>query len=132
MLTSAFGASIAASIATAKGCGGISSGMTRTGVWQLRTKSRGHGEHEIGVGAVQPEQKLVDHLHGDLGPALDQIRTPAGHAAGVEEGRHLGTETDRLRRHRGDDTTQGARLSRFQMNGPPMQKPSTMNLSTPR
>src|SRR5258708_27766555 len=40
MLTSAFGASIAASMATAYGCAGISSGRIRTGVWQLRTKSR--------------------------------------------------------------------------------------------
>src|ERR1700681_583498 len=40
MLTSAFGASIAASIATAYGCAGISSGRINTGVWQLRTKSR--------------------------------------------------------------------------------------------
>src|SRR5437867_5273366 len=40
MLTSAFGASIAASIATAYGCAGISSGRISTGVWQLRTKSR--------------------------------------------------------------------------------------------
>ena len=40
MLTSAFGASIAASIATAYGCDGTSSGRIRTGVWHLRTKSR--------------------------------------------------------------------------------------------
>src|SRR5262245_13574879 len=40
MLTSAFGASIAASMATAYGCGGVSSGRISTGVWQLRTKSR--------------------------------------------------------------------------------------------
>src|SRR6266403_2391380 len=40
MLTSAFGASIAASMATAYGCAGISSGRIRTGVWQLPTKSR--------------------------------------------------------------------------------------------
>src|SRR5258705_315488 len=40
MLTSAFGASIAASMATLYGCAGISSGRISTGVWQLRTKSR--------------------------------------------------------------------------------------------
>src|SRR5262249_26970251 len=39
-LTSAFGASIAASMATAYGCAGMSSGRISTGVWQLRTKSR--------------------------------------------------------------------------------------------
>src|ERR1700691_2556990 len=40
MLTSALGASIADSMATAYGCAGTSSGRMRTGVWQLRTKSR--------------------------------------------------------------------------------------------
>src|SRR5207244_5980053 len=40
MLTSAFGASIAASMATAYGCAGISSGRISTGVWHVRTKSR--------------------------------------------------------------------------------------------
>src|SRR5581483_2109083 len=40
MLTSALGASIAVSMATAYGCDGISSGRISTGVWQLRTKSR--------------------------------------------------------------------------------------------
>src|SRR4026208_939979 len=39
-LTSAFGASIALSMATAYGWAGESSGRTRIGVWQLRTKSR--------------------------------------------------------------------------------------------
>src|SRR5436853_5213784 len=40
MLTSAFGASIALSIATAYGWAGESSGSTRIGFWQPRTKSR--------------------------------------------------------------------------------------------
>src|SRR5207249_11001827 len=40
MLTSAFGANMAHSIATAYGCAGTSSGRIRTGLWQLRTKSR--------------------------------------------------------------------------------------------
>src|SRR5579864_3471764 len=40
MLTSAFGASIALSMATAYGWAGASSGRTRIGVWQPRTKSR--------------------------------------------------------------------------------------------
>src|SRR4029077_17943839 len=40
MLTSAFGASIAVSMATAYGCAGISSGRISTGVWHVRTKSR--------------------------------------------------------------------------------------------
>src|SRR2546430_10889990 len=40
MLTSAFGASIAHSMAAAYGWAGTSSGRMRTGFWQLRTKSR--------------------------------------------------------------------------------------------
>src|SRR6185295_13006432 len=40
MLTSAFGASMAHSIATLYGCAGTSSGRINTGVWQVRTKSR--------------------------------------------------------------------------------------------
>src|SRR6476619_3179160 len=40
MLTSAVGASIAASMATEYGCAGISSGRISTGVWHVRTKSR--------------------------------------------------------------------------------------------
>src|SRR4026207_2249121 len=40
MLTSAFGASIAASMATAYGCAGISSDRISTGIWQFRTKLR--------------------------------------------------------------------------------------------
>ena len=36
----AFGASIAHSIAAANGCAGTSSGRTRIGFWQVRTKSR--------------------------------------------------------------------------------------------
>src|SRR4029077_3740937 len=40
MLTSAFGASIAASIAAAYGCAGMSSGRMRIGVRHVRTKSR--------------------------------------------------------------------------------------------
>ena len=40
MLSSAFGADIAHSMATASGCAGTSSGRISTGVWQLFTKSR--------------------------------------------------------------------------------------------
>src|SRR5262249_61788093 len=39
-LTCAFGARCTVSIATAYGCPGTSSGNTKIGVWQLRTKSR--------------------------------------------------------------------------------------------
>src|ERR1700681_3344835 len=34
-----------------------------------------HGEDEVGVGAEHLGQELLDPLHRDLGPALDQFRT---------------------------------------------------------
>src|SRR5947208_9791519 len=40
MVTSAFGARLATSIATLYGCAGTSSGATSSGVWMERTKSR--------------------------------------------------------------------------------------------
>src|SRR5437667_3118630 len=63
-----------------------------------------HGEDEIGFGAVHVRQIFFNHLHRDVGPALDQFRTPAGHAAVVEQGGHLRPETDRLRQHGRDNT----------------------------
>ena len=62
-----------------------------------------HGEDEVGVGAEHLGDELVDLLHGQVGPALDQIGSPAGHAAVVEHGRLFRPEADRLRRHRGDN-----------------------------
>src|SRR2546422_7649318 len=46
MLTSAFGASIAHSIATLYGCGGRSCGRVRTAFWHCRTESRHEGLRE--------------------------------------------------------------------------------------
>jgi hypothetical protein len=80
-LPSAFGASIAASMATAYGCAGISSGRISTGVWQLRTKIACHREDEVGIGAVHLGPIFLDHFHRDVGPAFDKFRTSAGHAA---------------------------------------------------
>src|SRR6185436_1806565 len=89
MLTSAFGASIAASMATAYGCAGISSGRMSTGVWHARTKSRVTVNTKSGLVRYILVRKLLDHLHRDLGPALDQLRTPARHIGVVAEGGHL-------------------------------------------
>src|SRR2546422_900696 len=61
-------------------------------------------EDEVGVGAIHPGQIFLDHHHRDLGPALDQFRTPAGHAAIVEECGHLRPESDGLRQHGRDNT----------------------------
>ena len=90
-----------------------------------------HGPDEVGVGPVHFGQEPVDHVHGDVRPALDQFRTPALHVVLVAEfgisGRNplgcTGTAAT---------TRSGARSRRFQMKGPAMQKPSTMNLSMPR
>src|SRR4029453_14014083 len=109
-----------------------------------------HGEDEVGVRAEHPGHELLDSLCRDVRPALDQLRTPARHAGVVHDVGHLGRESDGLRRHRRANppvmravymtggapgrtptggaapaatTRSGARLIRFQMNGPPMQKP---------
>ncbi len=58
-----------------------------------------HRQDEVGVGAVHLGQIFLDHLHRDLGPAFDQVRTPAAHAAVIEKRRHLRPETDRLSQH---------------------------------
>ena len=68
MLTCAFGASIAASIATAYGCAGMSSGRMRTGVWQLRTKSLPAIAKELGVDGV---------VEGSVVRAGDRVRVTA-------------------------------------------------------
>src|SRR5216683_3520978 len=58
-----------------------------------------HGEDEVGVGAVHLGQKFVDRLHRDVGPALDQFRTPALYIGFVEKVAHLRTRPAGLRQH---------------------------------
>jgi hypothetical protein len=58
---------------------------------------------QVGVGAVHPGQKPVDHLHRDLGPSLYQLRTPPLHVVVVEQIAHLRTGPAGLRQHGGDD-----------------------------
>ncbi len=58
-----------------------------------------HREDEIGVGAVHPRQKLVDRIHADLGPALDELGAPALHVAFVEMVARLRARAARLRQH---------------------------------
>src|SRR5882762_10175884 len=102
MLTSAFGASIAASMATAYGCAGISSGRIRTGVWQLRTKSRVTVKTKSGL----LRYILVRNLSTvcDFGPALDQFGTPALDVGFVEKVARLRTRSARLCEHGRDHT----------------------------
>src|SRR5712671_6526528 len=132
MLTSAFGASIALSMATAYGWAGTSSGRTRIGVWQPRTKSRVTVKTKSGsvsnilvtnvstVGVV-----ISGRLTVNSGPQVFQ-KTP-GYFGSRISGRHpTGCATTAA------TTRLGARFRRLQMNGPPMQNPITMNLSMPR
>jgi hypothetical protein len=56
-----------------------------------------HSEDEVGVGAVNLGQEFVDHLHRDVGPALDQFRAPTLHIGFVEQVAHLRTRTAGLR-----------------------------------
>ena len=62
-----------------------------------------HREDEVGVGAVHLGQEFVDHLHRDVGPALDQLRPPALHVVVVEQVAHLRARPAGLRQHGGDD-----------------------------
>src|SRR5579864_6480574 len=119
MLTSAFGASIALSMATAYGWAGVSSGRTRTGVWQPRTKSRVTVKTKSGsvsnilvtnlsvVGivisgrlAVSVAPQVLQNTPGYLGSRISG-RHPTGWASTAA--------AIRL----------GARFKRFQMKGPP-------------
>src|SRR5882672_4197755 len=64
-----------------------------------------HGEDEVGVGAEHPGHEFLDHLGREIGPALDQFRTPASHADIVHDVGHLRPEPDGLRRYGRHDTS---------------------------
>ena len=66
-----------------------------------------HGPDEVGIGPVHLRQEPVDHVHRDVGPALDQLRTPALHVVLVAEIRHLRPEPAWLHRHGRHDTIRG-------------------------
>src|SRR5207247_2771604 len=123
MLTSAFGANMAHSIATAYGCAGTSSGRIRTGFWQPRTKSRVAVNtksalvsnilvtnwsvvcNEIsGRFAVNVAPQLFQNVPGYFGSRISG-RQPTGCASTAAAIRF------------------GARFKRLQMKGPPIQKP---------
>src|SRR6516225_12246825 len=48
-----------------------------------------YSEDEVGVSAVHLGQKSLDHLHRDVRPPLDQLRTPACPIVFVEKVSHL-------------------------------------------
>src|SRR6202049_2848406 len=132
MLTSAFGASIENSMAQADGGAGTSSGRTRIGFWQLRTKSRVTVKTKSGLVsnilvtnwsavsivisgrlAISAGPQLFQNVPGYLGSRISG-RQPTGCASTAAATRF------------------GARFTRLQTNGAPMQKPITTNLSMPR
>ena len=92
----AFGAEVDVSMATAYGCAGTSSGRTRSGNSQERTKSRV---------TVQTKSALVYMLvrksctrHRDVGLASAERWSPPLHVVLVGEVRHLRTESGWARR----------------------------------
>src|SRR5512144_2148153 len=63
-----------------------------------------HRVDEVVVAAIHLGQKFFDHLDRDLGPALDQLRSPATHAAVIHDVGHLRPKPDGLCQHCGDNT----------------------------
>src|SRR5256886_10559930 len=104
MLTSAFGASIAASMATAYGCAGMSSGKINTGVWQLRTKSRVTVKTKSGLVRYIFVRNLSTISIVTSGPPRYQLGAPGLHVVFVEQIAHLRARSARLRQHRRNDT----------------------------
>src|SRR5438132_8924711 len=129
MLTSAFGASIAHSMATAYGCAGTSSGRTRIGFWQLRTKSRVTVKTKSGLVSnilVTNWSVVCNVISGRL--AMSVAPQPFQNVPAYFGSRISG------RQPTGCASTAaairlGARFKRLQMKGPPLQKPITANLS---
>src|SRR5471030_2585780 len=102
MLTSEFGARRADSIATAYGCAGTSSGRTRMGVWQARTKSRV---------TVMTKSGLDRYIFFRKASTMSIVISGLwAHSPGpqplillLEQVRHLRTGPTGLRQHGGDD-----------------------------
>src|SRR5207247_9299707 len=132
MLTSAFGASIAHSIATAYGWAGTSSGKTRIGFWQPRTKSRVTVKTKSGLvsNILLTNLSVVSIVISGLlainvAPQFDQNRPEyVGSSISGRQPTGCANTAAAIRL--------GARFKRLQMKGPPIQKPITMNLSMPR
>src|SRR3981081_3349573 len=93
-------------MATAYGCAGTSSGSTRIGVWQARTKSRVTVKTKSGLERYILSRNaapiaLVTSRGGRRRPPAP--RPPAGNFFFVKQVGHLGTETTGLRQHGSDD-----------------------------
>ena len=77
-------------------------------------------------------QKGFDHRHRDIGPAGTHGRTPALHVVGERKAWHFRDEKSLGCASTAAGMRSGARFNKFQMNGPPMQKPITRNCLQPR
>ena len=75
MLTSAFGASIAAFHRDRVRMRRDIIRQDQNGRLAVAHEIAGHREDEVGISAIHLRQKFLDHLHGDVGPTLDQFRT---------------------------------------------------------
>src|ERR687898_1899735 len=62
---------------------GSRQGLTRT--YEITC----HRVDEVGISPVHLGQKFFDRLHRNVGPTLDQFRSPASHAAVVHDVGHL-------------------------------------------
>ena len=132
MLTSAFGASIALSMATAYGWAGDIVRQNQNRGLATTDEIPCHGEDEVGVGLEHPGHEFVGRRHRDLGPLGSQCRTPGlPEYAWILRVAHLRPPPTGCA-STAAATRLGARFRRLQMKGPPMQKPITMNLSMPR
>src|SRR3989442_3561358 len=107
MVTSAFGARLATSMATLYGCAGTSSGRDQQRCPDGAYEIARHGEHEVGAVRVHAGEEVMDHVHGDVWALRAQRRPPALDVVLVEEVGHLGPETARLH-HRGRDDALGS------------------------
>ena len=103
MLTSAFGASIAAFHGDGVRVRRDIVGQDQHRRLAIAHEIARHREDEVGIGAVHLGEELVDRLHRDVGPLRDQRRAPALHIGLVEQVAHLRTRPAGLRQHGRDD-----------------------------
>src|SRR5262245_3846937 len=102
MVTSAFGARLATSMATLYGCAGTSSGAISSGVWIVRTKSRDTVNTKSACLVYMLVRKSWTMLIVTLGALLAKRRPPTLDVVLVEQVGDLGSEPAGLH-HRGRD-----------------------------
>ena len=133
MLTSAFGASIAHSMATANGCARDIVRQNQDRVLATPHEIARHGEDEVRIGLEHFGYEIVRPADIVISGRLAVICAgqPLQNAPGYFGSRISGRQPTGCA-STAAATRLGARFKRPQMKGPPMQKPITMNLSMPR